>query len=279
MSSELSVFMVLLLASPGLCRNALAGSPQDTARIFNYEFQGHVLILRQFYQGSPLMYKLNGRLLKHHNHGSWTSEGLVLVKAIRPRPGGLQFNCHRIEVAFDRKQVHLYESSDVEIDIEGGEHVLTLDALNQALTKIFLISDGSLLAVLPSYWRPFFSSHKRLYRRLQAQLLQGGNTPLKVENEPARIAALSHSEPQIESDSNLAGRVETASFRIKVDKTGHVTEVTILKPVGLGLDDKAVKVIRAWRFRPARWSNCVPVSTSIIMKIRYKLTGGASTGK
>ena len=269
--------MALLLVSFGLCRSAFAGSAPDLAAVFNSEFQGHVLVFRKFYQGSPLLYGLSGKLLKRHKPGSWTSEGVVLVKSVQPVPDGLRFNCHRVEVAFDRKQTHLYESGDIEIDIESGETSLTVDELNDALTRIFLIPDKGLLAVMPSYWRPFFSSHKRLYRRLQAQLAQRGDNPSRIEKVPTSIAALSHAEPQIESESQVAGRAVTASFSIIVDKTGHVTEVAIKKPVGLGLDDRAVKVIREWKFKPAE-SNGVPVPTLVVAKIRFKLTGGASPG-
>jgi TonB family protein len=277
MSSRLSAFVVLVLASSAPCRNAFAGSTSDFAAVFNSEYQGHVLILRKFYQGSPVVYDLSGNLLKRGDPGAWTSEGVVLVKSVQPVPDGLRFNCHRVEIAFDRKQTHLYESGDVEIDIESREQTLSVDKLNDAMTKIFLNPGEGLRKVIPAYWRPFFSSHKRLYRRLQAQLAQSGEFPSRIEKESANLAALSHAEPQIESESQVAGRAVTASFSIIVDKTGRVTEVAIKKPVGLGLDDRAVKVIREWKFKPAE-PNGVPVPTLVVAKIRFKLTGGASPG-
>jgi TonB family protein len=268
--------VLLYLAFFSLCGNVFAGKAQDISRILNSKYQGHVLTLRQFYEGSTVSYDPNGGLLKHGDVGSWTVDGVVLIHSILLTPEGLRFDCRRVEVAFERGQAHLYEDGDLQIDINRGGHLLTLDELDQALTKIFLIPEGHLLDVVPTYWRPFFYSHKRLYTKLQAQLARAGEPASKIEAKPANLAALSQAEPQFAPETRQAGRAVTASFRIRVDASGHVSEVTILQPVGLGLDDKAVKVIRAWKFKPAS-SNGVPVSTTVIVKVRYELTGGPST--
>jgi TonB family protein len=43
----------------------------------------------------------------------------------------------------------------------------------------------------------------------------------------------------------------TVSLIIIVDASGDVTDAQVIKPAGLGLDEKAVETVRTWRFKPA----------------------------
>src|SRR5207247_796123 len=58
-------------------------------------------------------------------------------------------------------------------------------------------------------------------------------------------------------------REATARLLIVVDSKGNVRDVQVIKPVGLGLDEKAVDVVRTWKFRPAT-RNGLPVAVRVI---------------
>ena len=37
-----------------------------------------------------------------------------------------------------------------------------------------------------------------------------------------------------------------------VDETGHTTDIKVLKPLGLGLDEKAIEAVAKWTFIPGK---------------------------
>ena len=63
----------------------------------------------------------------------------------------------------------------------------------------------------------------------------------------------------------------TLTFHIVVDTKGKVAEVKeISKPLGMGLDENAIKTIQSWRFKPAmREGKPVPVEVSVGITFKY----------
>ena len=57
---------------------------------------------------------------------------------------------------------------------------------------------------------------------------------------------------------------------IIVDAQGNVHDVQIVKPLGLGLDEKAVETIRTWRFKPALRNNA-PVAVRMLVEVSFRL--------
>jgi TonB family protein len=55
-----------------------------------------------------------------------------------------------------------------------------------------------------------------------------------------------------------------------VDAQGSVVDVQILKPVGLGLDEKAVEAVRQWKFKPAM-RNGAPVKVRVNIEVTFRL--------
>ena len=63
----------------------------------------------------------------------------------------------------------------------------------------------------------------------------------------------------------------TLTFHIVVDTNGKVAKVKeISKPLGMGLDETAIKTIQSWRFKPAmREGRPVPVEVSVEITFKY----------
>ncbi|MBV9086323.1 MAG: energy transducer TonB, partial [Acidobacteriaceae bacterium] len=56
---------------------------------------------------------------------------------------------------------------------------------------------------------------------------------------------------------------------VVIGPDGRVHEVKVSRPLGLGLDEKAVEAVRQWKFEPARKDNQpVPVQVSIEVSFR-----------
>jgi protein TonB len=57
---------------------------------------------------------------------------------------------------------------------------------------------------------------------------------------------------------------------IVVDAQGSVSDVTVVKPLGVGLDEEAINTIRTWKFKPAE-RNGVPVPVRVPVEINFNI--------
>ncbi len=74
--------------------------------------------------------------------------------------------------------------------------------------------------------------------------------------------------PEIARRAGVQGRVFVKAF---VDETGRVTKVTLIKGIGAGCDEAAMKAVRQTRFKPGKQRGKavkVQVSIPILFKIR-----------
>jgi protein TonB len=58
-------------------------------------------------------------------------------------------------------------------------------------------------------------------------------------------------QPRYSESARKAGRQGIVVLRATIDRTGAVTDVRLVKPLGLGLDEAAINAVRQWRFTPA----------------------------
>jgi TonB family protein len=76
--------------------------------------------------------------------------------------------------------------------------------------------------------------------------------------------------PTYSEEARKAKYQGTAVLWIVVDAKGDVTDCRVVKPLGLGLDEKAVETVRTWKFKPAM-RNGVPVPVRVIVEVFFRL--------
>ena len=62
----------------------------------------------------------------------------------------------------------------------------------------------------------------------------------------------------------------TAVMSLVVDASGAPKDLQIVRPLGLGLDEKAVAMIRTWEFKPAQ-KDGKPVAVAITVEVSFHL--------
>ncbi len=71
---------------------------------------------------------------------------------------------------------------------------------------------------------------------------------LGITQQPKLI----HSEePEYSEDARKARYQGTVLLSIQIDASGHVSNIRVLRGLGLGLDEKAMAAVEKWIFRPA----------------------------
>ena len=59
-------------------------------------------------------------------------------------------------------------------------------------------------------------------------------------------------------------------LKVIVDSTGRVVNPSIVRSLGLGLDEKAVEAVRKWRFRPG-YKDGKPVPVTAEIEVSFRL--------
>jgi protein TonB len=77
-------------------------------------------------------------------------------------------------------------------------------------------------------------------------------------------------EPPYSEEARKAKYQGTVVLWIVVDTVGNVTDARVVKPLGLGLDEKALETVRTWKFKPAL-RNGSPVPVRVMVEVSFRL--------
>ena len=77
-------------------------------------------------------------------------------------------------------------------------------------------------------------------------------------------------EPPYSEEARKAKYQGTVVLMIVVDAQGNVTDCKVVRPLGLGLDEKATETVRTWKFKPAM-RNASPVPVRVIVEVSFRL--------
>ncbi len=137
--------------------------------------------------------------------------------------------------------------------------------MNKALDSIFASDiDQRMMTHLPDYWQEYFTSkseHRQFMPKdASIKVVSDGVTPPRVLN------SIDPSSNEYAQKYGIAGM---ELLRTVVDATGVPRQMAIARPIGFGLDEKAVDAIKNSRFRPATVNGqAVPVVVDLVVTFR-----------
>jgi len=77
-------------------------------------------------------------------------------------------------------------------------------------------------------------------------------------------------DPPYSEEARKAKHQGSVVIYIVVDVQGSVTDARVVKPLGLGLDEKALDTVRSWKFKPGM-RNGVPVPVKVMIEVLFRL--------
>lgn len=97
---------------------------------------------------------------------------------------------------------------------------------------------------------------------------------VSVENMPELVGGLASLQKEITypEKARKAGIEGTVSVQFIVDKEGNVENPQILRGVGGGLDEEALRVVKQAKFKPGKDKNGNPVRVQYSLPIRFQLS-------
>lgn len=135
--------------------------------------------------------------------------------------------------------------------------------MNTALDNVLALGiDQKMIASLPSYWQEYFKSRNEHRQFTPA----GARVPGDGVSAPKVLNSITPSSNEYAQKYGIAG---LTLFRTVVDASGVPQEIAIARPIGFGLDEKAVQAIKASRFTPATFNGqAVPAVIDVVVTFR-----------
>jgi TonB family protein len=138
--------------------------------------------------------------------------------------------------------------------------------LSKALNVIFAPNlDASVIATIPDYWQNYFATKegKARERRMDASVLRPGGDV----KPPHLLTVLDPASNEYAQKNNIAGMV---FLQMVVDSNGRPGAVTIVRPIGFGLDERAVEAVQHAQFRPGTL-NGKPVPELVNLQVTFRI--------
>jgi len=284
-------FLVLeVLVVVSLVPTSVAGSTleDDLAHIF----VGRSFTIRNFYRGSHLEYQSDGKLAGKAESGYWSRDGMVEFSSVRISPDNkLTMQGKRTCILLDTHQgefSNVTTGDNVVIEVQLSPDQLKFQSIISVLQKILLNDHDRLSDLVPSYWANCVS--KKVDRRDKnspweclGSRNQGApdfagkklnwDTPLPDNSlhNGMQMYTLVHNIAYLEEDGVTTPRLQvgkdpifqweqrrktldsiTLVLSFDVDGDGKPTNIMIVSPVGMGLDDEAAEALAAWKFAPGK---------------------------
>jgi len=192
----------------------------------------------------------------------------------------------------------------VQIEYELDSVAPRSDAAARAWSRIFLAGNDSFLDLVPEYWKPCVDAaigaspnknyagcqFSRDFLAIPGVATQGtalansapkwaqDDTPPNAQNHPSFRVGTGVSPPKLLSNlqPGFSQEARTAKFHgkillgLNVEKDGSATNVHVIRPLGCGLDAKAVEVVQEWKFKPAE-KDGEPVRVAIAVEVEFHL--------
>jgi protein TonB len=77
--------------------------------------------------------------------------------------------------------------------------------------------------------------------------------------------------PEYSEEARKAKVQGTVTVRALVTLDGRAEKISVVQGLGSGLDERAVEVVKKWRFNPAHNSKGQPVAAEVPMHVFFKL--------
>jgi len=77
-------------------------------------------------------------------------------------------------------------------------------------------------------------------------------------------------DPEYSEEARKAKQQGTVVLSLIVDADGRPRDIHVVRPLGMGLDEKAVEALRKWRFEPGRKGG-IPVAMQVNVEVSFRL--------
>jgi len=262
----LSIFFVVLCAISSFAQST---QPDLQARLLHKP-----LYLRGLWHDDNLKFDASGALLAPSAPFPFTLSGIEITK-VQLKPNRLLLIGRRIGLTFKGATPQRVTLTD-----NGSDEVIYIELAapaagdyGPALDGIFTEDLSDLIPHMPTQWQNFAT--KNLVRNAvpatpateqpksvpPARRVGGGVVPPRI---------LSSREPEFNNYARGLKINGTCLVYLQVGEDGKVSHTSIVRPIGLGLDEGAIVAVQAYKFSPAT-ENGKPVTVELNVEVNFQI--------
>jgi hypothetical protein len=268
--------LLFVILTPGLFAQTTDSAVLDHVRA---DYLKKAFLLRGFYQEPLLQYDSSGHLKHHASSGSWTTS-YAFVEAVDIQDARLTLKAHRAVQIFDDHK-HQFQLTRTDIKLLLTVEVpspLEERGIREALGHIFIAPTEPIGGMLPDFWQPLL---KNIDEKGKVSLdpkkdpwdpsVTGDCDQAPSVDRPCRIVKpMKPPKPVYTPDPDFGDLGKALHLRgasvlwLVIDETGQPQHIALMKPLGAGLDERAIDKVRSWKFQPViRDGKPVPVMINV----------------
>ncbi len=225
------------------------------------------MALRVPAEGRTLNFDENGTMQGGDLDCSWTLCSNFVAQSVSVKQDHVEIGGFRCSVLFTGdplRPLYLQTTRPLTLRIQ----FLDAPRLTSALEQVLLRKDEALSEFVPAYWK----SAVRAY--IEGKLVGAGKLidPAPgddpyfwvVGNRVKAPQLIDSPDPSYTDAAKQARVAGSVTISMVVQANGEPGRLTITKPLGMGLDEQALKAVQKWRFKPATMEGkAVPVYSKV----------------
>jgi TonB family protein len=274
---------------------------QDLEKALLDQNQDKILVLRHCYTASSQEYDAGGKLLSRADEGPWPLYGRIQVKKVDLTTEKLRLEGNRVVYQFDRqgRYIPVRDKDHIKVTIRLDQPLTSVDQAAAVLGRMFAMTQEEVINAAPSYWQPYLAkqlaegTEKGPPQVAQTINLADGAGAKGTEKHPPPVAqrlvppgtektfplgpdgnapprAIYQPEPEFTELARHKKFQGVVGMNVVIDITGQVSNIKIVKPLGMGLDEEAVRTVKRWRFTPAQ-RHGQPVAVPTYIEVDFHL--------
>lgn len=241
------------------------------------DFEKKAVLVRHFYEGSLLRYDDSLRPVGAPE-GSWTVTGYVEIKQLRIENDVVTIEGRRLAAIYDEKQRNM-RLARYDEPVLFKIPVRSDDDARRKFDQIFVTIGEDPATLVPSHWRHYAETHEIVDLRkplkdqptMQRTLREG---VYQVGGEISPPRPIYRPEPTFTAFARRFHIQGQTAILMTLNEKGEPEDLSIVKPLGAGLDEAAVQTVKQWRFEPALRRG-EPVKVRIMVEVAYHLYPGS----
>lgn len=226
---------------------------KDLQKQLELELKNKPLIIRNFYAGNTLKFSSDGNLISGGNPGIWTINGYFQPSKIKLLEKDLVISGRRLCWVYDynKKGERFFRGTNTTIRIAHSPERNTLAGIMELLSKVFFTSDESLEDSVPSYWKELVQKKFILKDSANYGVFEIMNVNASVQGKLVSPRILHRVNPRYTEEARNLRLSGSMAVKVLITEEGKAVVQEILRPLGAGLDEIAIKTCETWKFSPA----------------------------
>jgi len=272
MTRKTSIFFLAVF----LVQTALAHA-DSLKDALTHKYKNQLLALRSPFTSRDQKFDSSGQPLTMAKSSGWLLYGGIYVEKLNLSSDTLKLEGHRATYYDEKKsgkRLLLTFDKSQRIEIHLAQPINSLDDADAIMGRIFFLGADAIDHIKPEFRRADDNTpDSEIYRVSQAGLRPASANAAGSSDTTDKVLAPRPTytpEPEFSEQARHAKYQGTVVLWIVVDKTGKIARIRLERPLGMGLDEKALAAVKLWKFDPGK-KDGRPVAVEMGLEISFNL--------